>query len=122
MSSDDSQDEKNQILKEIFKLDKKNNYHFMKCEPEMKCLHVDVITMLLYMIPAKVRPKKCHVTRKDILIYFTSQKDKTITFNLEEEEWTNQELIDACRCWGSRASVPTDSNSEVLVGEYEEKT
>jgi hypothetical protein len=62
------------------------------------------------------------VTRKNLEAFFTFQKDKKITFNLGEEEWTNQDIIDACRCWSSKAAVPTDSNSEDLAAEHEKKT
>jgi hypothetical protein len=58
------------------------------------------------MIPSKIRPKRFHITRDEIVAFFNSQKDKKITFNIEEEEWLNQDRIDACRCWSADGPIP----------------
>jgi hypothetical protein len=86
------------VLAKLFDLDKYNGYFTFLLDTSMKLVHIEVLEMLLNLIPSKYRPKKCRTSKSGDLIHFVTQKDKLITFNLEEGTWVNQDQIDLCHC------------------------
>jgi hypothetical protein len=83
--------QKDIVLFKLFTLDKFNGYHHFMLDTDWKLVHIEVLEMLLNLIPSKFRPKKCKTAKSGELIHFVTQKDKLITFNLEEGAWVNQD-------------------------------